>query len=105
MEPLWGADPAELVRDVVALGYRALVVSVDLERGRPEWLGRELDPALIGEMEETDVDPCGEHGEFHTFVWDGPEFRRPVSVVRGREVEMEGHRFLDLTPDRTDAPP
>lgn len=97
VEPLWGADPAELVQDVVAVGYRAIVVSVDLERGRPEWLGRELSLALIREIEKTGSDPCGEHGEYHTFVWDGPEFRRPVPVVRGDEVEMEGHRLLDLT--------
>lgn len=96
VEPLWGANPGELVQDVVALGYRALVVSVDLERGRPEWLGRELSLALIREMEKAGADPCGEHGEFHTFVWDGPEFRRPVPIVRGAEVEMEGHRLLDL---------
>lgn len=97
VEPLWDADPAELVREVVDLGYRAVVVSVDLERGRPEWLGRELDPPLIREMEEKDLDPCGERGEFHTFVRDGPEFRHPIPVVPGPEVEMEGHRLLDLT--------
>lgn len=97
LEPLWGLDPGELVQDVVALGYRPVVVSVDLERGRPEWLGRELSLSLIREIEDVGADPCGEHGEYHTFVWDGPEFRRPVPIVRGEEVEMEGHRLLDLT--------
>lgn len=100
VEPLWGREPGELVRDVVALGYRALVVSVDLERGKPGWLGRELTLPLIAEIEAAGVDPCGEHGEFHTFVRDGPGFRRPLPVTRGEEVEMEGHRLLDLTLDQ-----
>lgn len=95
-EPLWGERPPELVRDVVALGYRAVVVSVDPERGDPTWLGRELTLSLVGEMEDRGVDPCGERGEYHTFVFDGPEFRRPVAFEPGEIVESEGHRLLDL---------
>ncbi|MBW3533861.1 MAG: ATP-binding protein [Gemmatimonadetes bacterium] len=96
VEPLWGEPPADLVRDVVRLRYRALVVSVDLEQGRPSWLGRELDDALVAEMEAHGADPCGERGEYHTFVHDGPAFSSAVPVARGDEVEMKGHRLLDL---------
>lgn len=98
VEPLWGDSPADLVREVAALGYRALVVSVDLEQGRAAWLGRELDEALVAEMEAHGADPCGERGEYHTFVLDGPGFAAPVPVARGDEVEREGHRLLDLVP-------
>lgn len=97
-EPLWGEDPAEVVRELIATGYRATVVSVDLERGDASWLGREVTLDLVEEIERFGADPCGEHGEFHTFVWDGPGFRRPVPVEPGRVVEIEGHRLLDLVP-------
>lgn len=53
---------------------------------------------LVEEMGEAGVDPCGEHREYHTFVRDGPGFRRPVPIRRGEVVEMEGHRLLDLRP-------
>lgn len=97
-EPLWGEPPRALADEVVRLGYRALVVSVDLEQGDPSWLGRELEPDLLDRIEEAGADPCGERGEYHTFVFDGPAFRDPVAVERGEVVEMKGHRLLDLLP-------
>lgn len=100
VEPLWDEDPAALARAVPALGYRALVVSVNLELGDPAWLGREFDEALVAEIAAREgIDPCGERGEYHTFVWDGPGFRHPVHLSRGETLEREGHRFLDLSPD------
>lgn len=99
VEPLWGGDPLGLVRQYMVLGYRSLVVSVDLSCGDPDWLGRELDPALVRRLAwRRDVDPCGERGEYHTFAWDGPRFRAPVQFRRGELQELEGHRFLDLLP-------
>jgi len=98
LEPLWGEASRELAREFVDLGYRAVVVSVDLEHGDPDWLGRELDRELIDEIQAKGADPCGEHGEYHTFVWDGPAFRAPVAFRKGEEVEMKGHRLLDLLP-------
>lgn len=95
-EPLWGESPADLVREVLDLGYRAVVVSVDLDRGDPAWVGRPLDHDLVARIEAHGADPCGEHGEFHTFVHDGPGFRRAVPVATGEVVEMRGHRLVDL---------
>jgi len=97
LEPLWGDPPADLVREVVRLGYRARVVSVDLEQGDGAWLGRDLDPRLVGEIEARGADPCGERGEYHTFVWDGPMFAAPVPVQPGGVVEGEGHRMVHLS--------
>lgn len=96
-EPLWGADPATLVDELIARGYRAKVVSVNLELGDPEWLGRELDAALAGELKSSvGIDPAGESGEYHTFVFDGPLFRAPVEFRVGERFEREGHLLLDL---------
>ena len=99
VEPLWHGEPARLVREFVRLGYRGSVVSVMLEDGDAGWLGRDLDAGLLEEIaEREDVDPCGERGEFHSFVWDGPLFRHPVARSRGETMEVEGHRFVDLVP-------
>lgn len=99
VEPLWGGEPLGLVREYMALGYRSLVVSVDLSRGDPDWVGRELDPAFVRRLIwRRNVDPCGERGEYHTFAWGGPRFREPVTFRRGVLREREGHRFLDLLP-------
>lgn len=100
VEPLWQGDPARLAREFVHFGYRGRVISVNLEDGDPEWLGRDVDDGLLAEIaSRPDTDPCGERGEYHSFVWDGPLFRRPVRAREGETMEVEGHRLLDLVPD------
>ena len=85
--------------EVVERGYRALVTSVDLSQRAVEFLGREFDADLVTEISCMDgVDPCGERGEYHTFVFDGPEFAHPVGFTKGQTFDEDGHRFLDLIP-------
>jgi len=93
--PLWGEDTRALARRFVADGYRAILVAVDPRQLDPAWVGRDLDRAALDEL-PAGVDPCGENGEFHTFVWDGPIFSRPLAVVRGERVERDGFWFSDL---------
>lgn len=82
--PLWGADSAALAARFVADGFRAVVCVVDTERLDPVFVGRDLDAAFLDDL-PSEVDPCGEHGEFHTFVTDGPELAHPIDVeVVGR---------------------
>jgi uncharacterized protein (TIGR00290 family) len=81
--PLWGADTRALAEEFVAAGFRALVVSVDGEQLAHEFLGRELDAAFLAAL-PAGADPCGENGEFHTFVCAGPVFRAPLAVRPGR---------------------
>lgn len=101
VEPLWGEPAMELVYEVVERGYRAIVVSVDLKQPASGFLGRELDADLLTEIAITDgLDPCGERGEYHTFVYDGPQFSQPILVEPGEAVEFDGHRFLDLVTPR-----
>jgi len=99
VEPIWGEPPIELLWEVVERGYQAIVTSVDLSRTAVEFLGRELDADLVTEMGVTDdFDPCGEAGEYHTFVYDGPEFQQGVRFELGDTLELQGHRFIDLLP-------
>ena len=102
VEPIWGEDPAALARETVERGYKSIVVSVDLAQGASVALGRAFDTALVHELSRLrGVDACGEKGEFHSFVYDGPEFTEPVQFERGETVEMEGHKLLDLIPVTT----
>lgn len=97
VEPLWGDPPGELLQEVVDRGFRGIVVSVDLEQGADGLLGQELGPALVEAVEAAgNIDPCGERGEYHTFVYDGPTFGTPVRVRRGETVTQKGHRLLNL---------
>jgi uncharacterized protein (TIGR00290 family) len=99
IEPLWGSPAVEIAWEVVERGYRPLIVSVDLARPAATYLGREVDADVVTEMGTTDeLDPCGEAGEYHTFVFDGPEFKTSVDYEIGETVELDGHRFIDLVP-------
>lgn len=96
--PLWGRDTAALAREMIAEGLQARLACVDTARLEARFAGRAFDLKLLEELPPT-VDPCGEHGEFHTFVWDGPMFRQPIPVKGGEVVIREGFAFADLLPN------
>ena len=98
--PLWGEDTRELARRFVALGFRAVLACVDPKQIDPAFAGREYDERLLAELPAS-ADPCGERGEFHTFVYDGPIFRAPVAIARGEVVERDEFVFCDLLPSRS----
>jgi uncharacterized protein (TIGR00290 family) len=93
--PVWGRDTTTLAGEFVAAGYRAVLCCVDPRRLDGAFCGREFDAALLGDLPEG-VDPCGENGEFHTFVYDGPIFDRPVACRRGEVVSRDGFWYCDL---------
>ena len=95
--PLWGRDTTELAREFVEQGFRATLTCVDPNQLDPAFCGREYDARLLQDLPSS-VDPCGENGEFHTFVYDGPMFSRPVATQRGVVVERSGFWFCDLIP-------
>ncbi len=95
--PIWNLDTAGLAREMVAGGLRATLACLDPRALDPSFVGRDWDGALLAELPAT-VDPCGERGEFHTFAWDGPMFRKPVPFRRGDVVERDGFLFADLVP-------
>jgi uncharacterized protein (TIGR00290 family) len=95
--PLWGRPTAALAREMVDAGLRARITCVDPRVLPASFAGREFDLRLLADL-PPGVDPCGENGEFHTFAWDGPMFRRPVPVRGGEVVTREGFVFADLLP-------
>lgn len=102
--PLWGEDTRVLARRFVDDGFRAVLCCVDTEQLDADFSGRAYDGTLLAELPD-EVDPCGERGEFHTCVWDGPIFTRPVELRRGERVLREARfEYCDLAlvpPDST----
>jgi len=96
--PLWGRDTWELAREFLKLGFKALICCVDTQQAPAELIGREYSLELLEKLPDS-VDPCGERGEFHTFVYDGPLFPEPIQFIRG-EFVLRDKRFLfmDLVP-------
>ncbi len=93
--PLWGRPTDRLARDMLDTGVRAVLTCIDPTVLAPELAGRAFDESLLAEL-PPGVDPCGERGEFHTFVWDGPGFRAPIDIEVGEVVERDGFVFCDV---------
>ncbi len=99
IEPLWGEPPAALLAACVGSGLRAMVTCRDVQKLDASWLGRELDAAFARDIARLPgVDPAGEHGEYHTFVFDGPGFAQPVAWRAGSRRTDEGFETLELDP-------
>ena len=95
--PLWGRDTGRLAREFINQGFRAILTCVDTTQLEPEFAGREFDSALLADLPDA-VDPCGERGEFHTCVYDGPIFRQPLLLERGERVQRDNRfEYCDLT--------
>jgi uncharacterized protein (TIGR00290 family) len=95
--PLWGRDTGELAREFLAAGFEAVVVCVDPRALDPSFVGRAYDTDVLADL-PPGVDPCGENGEFHTFVSSGPGFSAQVACRLGASVQREGFVFQDLIP-------
>ena len=96
--PLWGLDTTELAHTFVDNGFEATLVCVDPAKLDRRFAGRAFDQALLDEL-PADVDPCGENGEFHTFVHAGPIFASPIACTRGEVIGRGGFVFCDLLSD------
>ena len=95
--PLWGRNTTALAREFLDAGFEATLVCVDPRALDGAFAGRRYDEKLLAEL-PPGVDPCGENGEFHTFVHAGPIFAQPVDCETGAIVERDGVVFCDLTP-------
>lgn len=95
--PLWLRPTDAVAQEILATGVRAVVTCVDLAQAPGALAGRWYDEAFLADL-PSGVDPCGERGEFHTFVVDGPGFSRPLEVTVGETVERDGFAFTDVVP-------
>lgn len=97
--PLWARPTDGLATDMLDAGIRAVITCVDPAQMPGELAGRAFDARLLADL-PADVDPCGENGEFHTFVWDGPGFASPIDIEVGEVVERDGFVYCDVRPAR-----
>ncbi len=95
--PLWGQPTSDLARDIIASGTRAKLTCVDTSKLDSSFLGCEFDEKLLSAFRDC-VDPCGEKGEFHTFVYEGPMFGAPIPVSLGTTIFRDQFAFADLMP-------
>lgn len=95
-EPLWGESPRLLVREFLARGYRAVLTCIEEARASSAWLGATITEELIQAFEQAGIDPCGERGEYHTFVHAGPLFSAPLAVHLGERIATAGFQQVDI---------
>ena len=95
--PIWKRDTRELIRHFHKQHFRAIAACIDTKVLAPSFAGRELDDSFFRDLPPA-ADPCGENGEFHTFVFDGPIFHSPIPIRTGEIVNRDGFIFCDLLP-------
>jgi uncharacterized protein (TIGR00290 family) len=100
VEPIWGEPPQRLLEEFVSSGGRAVITCVDLAKLEEAWLGRVIDERFVSEIVRTSADACGENGEYHSFAYAGPVFRRPVAWAAGERRFESGFAQLDVTEKR-----
>jgi len=99
IEPLWGIAPEEIVKDFINAGFKAIVVSCKADIFGKEFIGRYVDNNFLDELKRKNICPCGENGEFHTFVIDGPIFKKKIEITESEVVLKKGfweYHFLDI---------
>jgi uncharacterized protein (TIGR00290 family) len=95
--PLWGRNSRELVKSFINLGFKSIIATIDPRKLSKEFCGRIIDSTFLDELPQ-DVDPAGENGEFHSFVFDGPVFKNPIHFSVGEKVLRDNFWFCDLLP-------
>jgi uncharacterized protein (TIGR00290 family) len=95
--PIWKRDSRRLILDFVSQGFKGVLVCIDQRVLPKSWAGRAIDEAFLGDL-PAGVDPCGENGEYHTFVFDGPIFQDRISIVLGEQVVRAPFVYQDVLP-------
>lgn len=96
IEPLWRYDPKAVLTEFVNSGFKAIVINVKADLFGEDWLGREINAQFIADLPDT-IHPCGEHGEYHTFVLDGPLFQQRVEILSSNTELKDGNWLLDIS--------
>lgn len=99
--PLWGYSQLQLLNEFMSAGFQAVVVAAKAELFAEEWVGSELDSELLAHLcdigQNSNISVCGEAGEYHTLVLDGPLFEKRLEILDSRKVSRKGYHFLDVT--------
>lgn len=96
-EPLWGSQTERLFTEIIKVGFEAVVVSTQADLLEESWVGRRLDEDFLRDIKRLKgIDICGENGEYHTLVLDGPIFKKRLVIRKAQKVRREGYWFLDI---------
>lgn len=96
--PLWKEKREELLEELIGAGFAAIVVATRADFLGEEWLGSRISRKFVDDMKQRDdIDLCGEKGEYHTFVYDGPIFKKKIKIRRTTKVKRDNHWFLDIS--------
>lgn len=99
ISPLWGIPAEKIAKEFIDLGFKTIIVSCKADVLGKEFIGRYVDNDFLNEIKNKNICPCGENGEFHTLVVDGPMFKRPIEIVKSEPVLKQGfwkYWFLDI---------
>ncbi len=95
IEPLWGKSTESILTGFIDAGFEAVVVGAKAELIEEEWLGRGVDRDFMNYLKSRNIDLCGENGEYHTLVVNGPLFKRRIEITESRTIKRDGYWFLD----------
>ncbi|MDH5611018.1 MAG: adenine nucleotide alpha hydrolase [Gammaproteobacteria bacterium] len=93
--PIWGIPTDELSRKMITNGLRTIITCINPKQTPDKFIGKEFDDNFLASLPET-IDPCGENGEFHSFVFDGPMFKEKINIVLGDIVQRDDFVFADI---------
>lgn len=98
IRPLWQGNTTQIFRDFIDAGFKATVVKTKLSVLDEEWLGRELNEQFLNDIQKLPkVDPCGEGGEYHSIVTDGPNFKNRIILIETEKLSQNNYGYLDIT--------
>lgn len=95
IEPLWGKDQEGLLLEFIDAGFEARIVSAQSDLFDKKWIGRKVDRDFLKYLKENNIDACGENGEYHTLVTNGPLFKKKIEITKSNSIRRDGYWFLD----------
>lgn len=96
IEPLWGRNTDTIMAEFIEYGFKSVIISARADVIDEMWLGKTIDSKFVNYLKSNDIDVCGENGEYHTLVVDGPIFQRPVDIIETRVIARDNYRLLDI---------
>ena len=95
IEPLWNKSTEKIFTDFIDAGFEAIIVSAKAELIDEDWIGQRVDRNFLAHLKAKNIDPCGEHGEYHTLVVNGPLFKRRIEIIESKTINRDNHWLLD----------